>query len=324
MIVSQFSTGLLALRRRWSVVLPTLLLASSAFAQTTSVIEGTVTNPNGEALSGVSIVATGATLERSMVTDARGRYRIPALPAGTYKVSASLEGFATETVEDVSLALNSTAVIDLALEIGTVQEAVTVTAELPLIQPNSSDTGGIITPEQIETLPVNGRDYLDLMQLVPGVTVNRQSDPGSDSSTPVLGERAGNTVYLIDGMPNRDEFGSGPSSQFNQDTIFEFEVITDGYKAEFGHGSGGVVNVVSQSGGNSLKGLGFLFVRDDSLDSSNSLDETIDDAPALDRYDFGFTVGGALIKDRLFLFASAESIDEDRQLNFAFPEATPE
>ena len=324
MSVSRASTGLLLTVRTLLALSTALFLTQSAFAQTTSVIEGTVTNPNGEALSGVTVVATGPTLERSMVTDARGRYRIPALPAGSYKVAASLEGFATETVEDVSLALNSTAVIDLALELGTVEEAVTVTAELPLIQPNSSDTGGIITPEQIETLPVNGRDYLDLMQLVPGVTVNRQSDPGSDNSTPVLGERAGNTVYLIDGMPNRDEFGSGPSSQFNQDTIFEFEVITDGYKAEFGHGSGGVVNVVSQSGGNSLQGLAFLYVRDDALDSSNSIDETIDDAPALERYDFGFTLGGALIKDRLFLFGSAESIDEERQLNFAFPEATPD
>ena len=86
-------------------------------------------------------------------------------------------------------------------------------------------------------MPINGRNYLDLLQLVPGVALNRQNDPAGDNSTPILGERGGNTLYLIDGMPNRDNFNGGPSAQFNQDSIMEFQVVTGGYKAEFGHAS---------------------------------------------------------------------------------------
>ena len=176
----------------------------------------------------------------------------------------------------------------------------------------------MVTPEQIEKLPVNGRDYLDLVQLVPGVTVNRAADEGADTATPVLGERAGNAIHLVDGMPNRSEFSGGPATQFNQDSIFEFEVITDGYKAEFGHGSGGVVNVVTKSGQNDWRAMAAGFWRDDSLDSSNSLEDG-QDAPELDRWDLAANVGGPLIQDRVFMFASAEGIDEDRQLNFAIP-----
>jgi hypothetical protein len=240
---------------RLVLALVSLALPAALLAQTTSSIEGVVRGPDGLPLPGVTVTATGAALERAAATDAQGRYRLPALPAGTYTVTASLEGFATASREDLELALNRTAILDLDLQVGSVEESVTVTAEVPLIKVSSADTGGIVTPQQIETLPVNGRNYLDLLQLIPGITINRQSDEGSDTSTPVLGERAGNTIYLIDGMPNRDEFGSGPSSQFNQDTIFEFEVITDGFKAEFGHGSGGVVNVVTRSGGNQMRGL---------------------------------------------------------------------
>ena len=107
-----------------------------------------------------------------------------------------------------------------------------------------------------------------------------------------------NAIYLLDGMPNRNEFGSGAAAQFNQDTIQEFEVITGGFKAEFGHGSGGVVNVLTKSGGNQLKGLGLVFLRDDSLDSSNSLDNS--DVPNLERQNFGVNLGGALVRDKVF------------------------
>ncbi|HVS13442.1 MAG TPA: TonB-dependent receptor [Thermoanaerobaculia bacterium] len=309
---------------RLGLALLALMLPPWLGAQTTSTIEGSVRSADGQPLPGVAVTATGAALERATVTNREGRYQLRALPAGTYSVTASIEGFATETREGLELALNRTAVLDFDLRVGSVEETVTVTAEVPLIKVSSADTGGIVTPRQIETLPVNGRNYLDLLQLIPGVTINRQSDEGSDLSTPILGERAGNTIYLIDGMPNRDEFGSGPSSQFNQDTIFEFEVITDGFKAEFGHGSGGVVNVVTRSGGNQVRGLGFAFARDDALDSSNSLDDANDDAPELERQNLGFNLGGPLIVDRLFAYGSLEGIDEERQLNFAFPRGTPQ
>ena len=256
----------------------TVLFGTMSAAQTNSSLSGTVTSADGQGLPGVTITAASDSITRSVVTDTGGNYRLPALPASTYTLTASLEGFAGEALRDLRLAVNTHLTFDFQLEVGSVAEIVTVSAELPLLDTSSADTGAVVTPQQIETLPVNGRDYLDLMQLVPGVQINRSRDKGSDEAAPILGERAGNAVYLVDGMPNRDEFGSGPASQFSQDTIQEFEVITSGFKAEYGHGSGGVVNVVTKSGSNQLRGMVLGFFRDDDLDSSNSIDPTITEA----------------------------------------------
>src|SRR5207249_8022828 len=109
-----------------------------------------------------------------------------------------------------------------------------------------------IAPNEIEQMPINGRNYLDLLQLVPGVAINRQQDPTVDGATPILGERGGNAVFFIDGMPNGDELNGGAAAQFNQESILEFQVLTGGYKAEFGRGSGGGGYVVGKRGRNNL------------------------------------------------------------------------
>ena len=294
-----------------------------ASAQTSSSITGSVQSQDGQALPGAEVIAESASFSRSAVSDTDGRYRLPALPAGTYTITVTADGFATSVRRDLELLLNSDVTVDFNLEVGTVNDVVTVTGSPALLDVSSSDTGSVVTPRQIETLPVNGRDYLDLMQLVPGVQISREKDQGSDEAAPILGERAGNAIFLIDGMPNRDEFGSGVASQYTQDTIQEFEVITGGFKAEFGHGSGGVINVVTKGGTNQFRGMALGFFRDDSLDSSNSLDPDTPD-PELSRENFAFTLGGPVVQDKVFAFGSAEIIDEDRVLNFSFPPATPD
>lgn len=289
---------------------------------TTSTIEGTVTDPNGAVIPGATVTATGSNLavERSVVTNDAGLYRFVALPAGTYTLKLSHTGFA-EGVYNVELTLNRVATFNVQLQVaGGVTGEVTVTSELPLIEPNASNTGRTILPEQIRTLPVNGREYLDLMQLVPGVAINRQADAGSDKSNPVLGERSGNNNFLIDGQPNKDTVNGGPAAQFNQETIAEFQVLTTGYKAEFGQASGAIVNVITKSGGNAFHGVGSLFLRNDAFDSANSLDSSVTDAPELERYDYSVALGGPIIKDKIFFFGSAERIKEDRVLNFLFPD----
>jgi TonB-dependent receptor-like protein len=188
-----------------------------------------------------------------------------------------------------------------------------------LLDANSPSTGLTVTPKQIVELPVNGRDYLDLMQLVPGAAINRQADPEGDNATPVLGERGGNNNFFIDGHPNKDTVDGGPAAQFNQETIAEFQVITTGYKAEFGQASGAIVNVITKTGANEYHGVGSFFLRDDSFDSSNSLDPAKTDALPLRRYDYSLAAGGPVIKERFFFFGSAERIKERRQLDFAFP-----
>ncbi len=239
-------------------------------AQTTSTIEGTVTDKQGLAVSGAEVRAEGSTaaVTRSVVSDANGSYQIPALPAGTYKLTVTRDGFTTRVYEGLELTLNRTLNFDVKLEVGKVQERVEVSAEIPLLDTTSSSSGATIVPQEIENMPLNGRNYLDLLQLVPGVAINRQADLNSDNATPILGERANNTGFLIDGLPNENQLSGGPASQFNQDTIAEFQVITTGYKAEFGHSSGGVVNVITKSGSNDVHGLASVYHRNSVFPSA--------------------------------------------------------
>ena len=297
-----------------------LFLVPSATAQTTtSTIEGTVTDASGAVVAGAEVKVIGTTLaaERTAVTGANGAYRIAALPAGNYALAISAKGFATRTV-DLELTLNRVVVLDITLQVEGVETMVQVSSSL--VDVATAATGATITPRQITELPVNGRNYLDLLQLVPGVAINRQVDPNSDTANPVLGERSGNNNFLIDGQSNKDTVNGGPAQQFNQETIAEFQVLTGGYKAEFGQASGAIVNVITKSGSNDYRGVGSLFFRDDALDSSNSLDETRTDPLPLRRYDYSIAGGGPVARDKVFFFGSAEQISEDRQLDFKYPD----
>jgi len=308
-------------RTGWYAVVPLIvvLLASSAAAQTTSTIEGTVTDATGAVVPGANVTVSGTTLaaERTATTGGTGFYRVTALPAGNYTVAITAPGFAQSTAT-LELTLNRVATVDVTLQVVGVEAVVDVHS--PVIDTTTSATGATITPRQITELPVNGRNYLDLLQLVPGVAINRQADPNSDGANPVLGERSGNNNFLIDGQSNKDTVNGGPAQQFNQETIAEFQVLTNGYKAEFGQASGAVVNVITKSGSNVYRGVGSLFFRDDALDSSNSLDEATTDPLPLRRYDSSLAGGGPIVKDRFFFFGSAEHISERRQLDFKYPD----
>ena len=304
-----------------------LIMTHTALAQTTvSTIEGTIRDAQGSIVPGCQVVLKSAALgiERTATSDANGFYRIAALPAGNYSLSISHAGFATRDFNDVELTVNRTLTLDIPLEVGSVQGQVDVVAYAQLLNPTASATGATITPQQIKLMPTNGRNYLDLMQLVPGVVVNRQANVGSDNSTPVLGERAGNNNFLIDGQPNKDTVNGGAASQFNQETIAEFQVLTAGFRAEFGQASGAVVNVITKTGSNAYHGLASIFFRNNAFDSSNSLDPAQNDAPFLQRWDSSLAIGGPIIKDKVFFFGSGERIRENRRLNFVFPPGTPQ
>ncbi|HYV84262.1 MAG TPA: TonB-dependent receptor [Pyrinomonadaceae bacterium] len=304
-----------------------LSIAAPALAQTTvSTIEGTIKDAQGSVVSGAQVTVKSAALgiERTATSDADGFYRITALPAGNYSLSISHSGFATRNFDNVELTVNRTLTLDIPLEVGAVQGQVDVVGYAQLLNPTSSATGATVTPQQIREMPTNGRNYLDLMQLVPGVVVNRQANVGSDNSTPVLGERAGNNNFLIDGQPNKDTVTGGAASQFNQETIAEFQVLTAGFRAEFGQASGAIVNVITRSGTNDYHGLASIFFRNNVFDSSNSLDTTQDEAPFLQRWDYSLAAGGPIVKDKVFFFGSAERIRENRTLNFVFPTGTPQ
>jgi hypothetical protein len=298
-----------------------LVFAASPHAQTTSVVEGKVTDQQGLAIAGAKVQIENATLgvDRRTFSSMDGSYRIQGLPAGEYVATVAKTNFATETARNLELTVNSAATLNIVLKVGSQIETIEVAGTASLLQSVTSSTDATILPEQIDQMPINGRNYLDLLQLVPGVAINRQQDPSLDSATPILGERGGNAVFLIDGMPNRDEVNGGAAAQFNQDSILEFQVITGGYEAEFGHGSGGVINVVSKSGTNDWHGGASLFHRNYELDSSDSPLVLAGKTPFLLRYDAGAQIGGPISKDKVFFFGSAERILESRQLNFQFP-----
>lgn len=297
-----------------------VLSAAPALAQITSTIEGTVRDPQGLTVPGaqVRVRSTALGVELTATTDSGGFYRVPGLPAGEYSVTASMPGFSAKTLNNLTVTLNRTLNLNIDLEVAGAVQEISVDARAPLIDPTTSTTGGTITQQQIRDLPLNGRHYLDLMQLVPGVAVNRQAS--GDSGTPILGERAGNAVFLVDGLPNRNEVSGGAAASFDQDSIQEFQVLTSGYKAEFGQGSGGVVNVITKSGTNDLHATGSVFARNDALDASNTPDGTV---PSLRRWDYDVTVGAPVVRDRVFFFGSQQRITESRRLNFVFPPSTP-
>ena len=298
-----------------------LVAVAPLFAQTTSSVEGLVKDPQGATVQGAVLRITSSSgFDQKGTSDGRGAYRLVAVPAGVYSLEATKEGFAAEVYTNLTVTLNQTLTFDVSLQLGTVRDKVSVQGAAQQLETSTSSVNSLVTPEQIMQLPVNGRNYLDLLQLVPGVTVNHQADQGSDQATPVLGERGGNSNFLIDGLPNKDTVSGGPAAQFTQETIAEFQVITTGYKAEFGMATGAIVNVITKSGGNDFHGIASVFHRNNGLDSSDLPGTS---APFLHRWDYSLGLGGPIVKDRVFFYGSSERITEGRRLNFTFPAATP-
>ena len=292
-------------------------LASSARAQTTAILEGRVVDASGGGIAGATVTVKGATVQRDVVADAKGYYRALALPAGIYSVSASSPGFKTKLLEGIELFLNRTVTFDIPMEVAAQAESMSVQASAPLMDVTSSSNRQVIDSRTIDAIPLNGRNYLDLIQLTPGVVVNTNANaalaPARDTTGAILGERAGNTAFLIDGLENNDDVRGGVFQNFTQDAIQEFEVIDAGYKAEFGRGAGGVVNVLTKSGTDQTRGSAFAFFRDDSLDAS-----TVKGAnpPKLKRSNAGLTLGGPVVRERAWYFGSFEYFKEDRESIF--------
>jgi hypothetical protein len=277
---------------------------------TTSILEGKVADATGAVLPGVTVEVKGSTVTRTVVTDSDGHYLAVALPAGAYTVTLSKEGFNTKVLQGITLVLDQTVTFDVALEVAPRKETVTVTTEVPLIDPTSASIRGVIESSVIDSIPLNGRNYLDLMQLLPGVATNANASLGGqakDAVGAILGDRAGNATYMIDGLENNDDFHGGVLQAFTQDAIQEFEVIQAAYKAEFGRGSGGVVNVITKSGTNDLHGSGFFFYRNDIFDTSDVPGEP---PPKLTRSDYGFTLGGPIRKNKAWFYGSLEEVQQ--------------
>ncbi len=310
------------MRTRSTFVVAALLLAvhTLSWAQaTTGSISGSVTDETKAIMPGVTLtvrnVETG--LERTQTSDAEGRYRVLSLGPGSYELRAELQGFVTVLRTGLTVAISKDVLVDVELKVGGISERVTVAGETSTVSLGTTTAGGVVTTQQIAELPLNGRSFMQLATLQPGVVVSRATSrdfTGGFGSTQLSigGARPEHTGYLMDGTNIADISDKAPSSLagvlLGVDTVQEFSVQTHGYSAEFGRAAGGIMSAVTKSGTNQIRGSLFEFHRNSGLDARNFFDEG--ELPDFRRNQFGATVGGPILKNRLFYFGSFEGLVE--------------
>jgi outer membrane receptor protein involved in Fe transport len=294
--------------------------AGPAWAQNTGAIEGTISDASGALLPGVTVVLknTETGVERTTTSDPEGRYRFAALPPASYSLRAELQNFATEERQDIVLTIGLQLRQDFQLKIQSLAENVTVIAESPMVDVTRSEVSGVVTQKQIETLPVNTRQYLNLALLMPGTS---QDAVRTFYNNVNVG--AGGTFYsngfVADGVTNTWAEQGEPRQNFPQDSIREFKVNTTQFKAEYGLATGGLVTVVSKSGTNAFHGNAFEYYRDKSLNARNYFERS---KPDFGRNQYGGSLGGPIQRDRMHFFGAIErtKTDEFFTVNTGRPE----
>ena len=309
---------------RGSVLLVVLMGASLAVAQLdTGTISGTVTDQSGGAVPGAAItirnVATGIT--RSLVTNAAGRYEAAALPVGSYEVRASLAGFQTLVRSGITLTVGRNAVVDLALQVGEVAQAITVAGEASFVETTTATVSNLVDEKRVSEIPLNNRDLTQLAFLQPGVlkmSINTDtadvSVAGGGDKFSVAGARGTQNVYLLDGVSNSDVSGNAQSvagAYEGAETVQEFQVITNNYSAEYPSRPGAIVSAVTKSGTNSFHGSLYEFLRNDNLDAAKWEDNAFGgEKPEFKRNHLGGSLGGPILRDKTFFFTSYEGLRE--------------
>ena len=293
------------------ILMVCFMLSSAAFGQrVTGSIDGRVTDTTGAVLPGVEVTVTNdATgLTRTILTNEIGLYNVPLLASGIYSVHVSLPGFRTELRRGVRVEVDRTARVEVQLEVGVVTETVEVTADAPLVQTDNSALGQVIDSQRVAQLPLNGRNFLDLASLTPGVVPHSE---GSNFATRggtinVNGAREQVNNFMLDGIDNND---AGPASIIispSPDSIQEFKVQTSTTSAEYGRAVGGLVNVSTKSGSNAFHGTVYEYLRNSAMDARNFFDPADRDKPSFKRNQFGATLGGPIARNQTFFFVSYE------------------
>ena len=305
------------------ILLVLIILAAAAFtggavaraqsAVTSATLSGRVEDVNGAALPGVLLTAANVETgqEQSVVSDEAGRYRFAYLRVGTYQLRAEKTGFSTLSPQ-LTITVGQALELPLRMSVGEVAESVEVSAgEGPTVETARTQVAETVVAKEIDGLPLNGRNYLDLAALTPGVT---RSNPVANQRFPETsavpgtglsfgGQRFINNGFVVDGLSANDDAAGLAGSFFSQEVIREFEVITSGGIAEFGRTSGGVVNIITQSGTNDYKGRVYGFLRNQRLDARNPLSPTKD---PFTQAQYGASFGGPLQRDRAFFFSNFE------------------
>jgi hypothetical protein len=304
------------LRRAGALLVMALLAVSPLLAQgTTGAIEGKVTDAQGLGVTGATVTAknTSTGFSRSATSDSAGIFRLPGLPVGTYDLTIGAAGFAAQT-RKVVVNVGATTEPEVRLTVAAQTEELTVVAEAPIIDTTDTGVGEVITGEQIQNLPLNGRQFGNLAALVPGVSLGFHTDPTKSTqfAPQVNGGGGRNINYLIDGGDNNDDTVGGLVQLFPLDSIGEFNFETQRFRADKGRSNGGTIQVVTKSGTNELKGSVFEFFRDKALNAQTTT-EKLNDQPKGDyrRNQFGASLGGPIVKDKTHFFLAFERTAQD-------------
>ncbi len=304
------------LRRGLSFFAGMVALAATLWAQApTGTIAGTVVDESGAVIPNAAVrltnKATGAV--RNGVADARGEYSFPALQAGEYELRAEAKGFRT-LVRTAEVTTGATTTAELKLTVGQTAEVMTVEGAAAQLAYDSNKIDGVVGRQQIENLPLNGRSFLQLASLEPGVTVNTASlsQYNAQFSVTILGGDAGRTAIQADGGNIRDRTTGNTSQNISQETVQEFQLSSVNFDLSTGVSSVGAVNIVTRGGGNDFHGTGYFYYRDSNIAAYPALRRNrINPEPFFARRQPGVWVSGPIKKDKLFFFANYEYNNQD-------------
>ncbi len=307
-----------------------LLVPVAAISQTTGTVEGTVTDQSNSPLPGVTVELASPNLQgtRSAVTSADGRYRFPSVPPGPYTVTAELTGFG-KVQKRATVTLDATAQVHLSLALSTTAE-VTVTGEAPLVDATSTTQGSNYSAKVIDKLPV-GRNYADIVFTQPGVQADFGETQGRSLAISVYGSTSSENLFLIDGVNTTNVIKGFQGKDINSEFIQEVEVKTGGYQAEYGRNTGGVINVITKSGGNEFHGGVFGYYNDTGMradpdivqtpafSEQGSADNIIGLGPAYFnskevRQEWGADLGGFVLKDKIWFFGAYDRVQANNNV----------
>lgn len=291
-----------------ALVVALLLYAPATLAQSeTAIATGSVRDGSGGAIPNAAVtirnIDTG--FSRESTTTPEGRFWLAALPPGRYELTAQRDGFQRVVRSGITLTLGVEAVLDIALPVAPVNETVTVNADIPIVDTTTAAIEMRLNRGQLDILPLFGRDYLLLMRLAPAA---------QDSGESFTGSRERSNEFTLDGVDNSSDITGFSRSTISLDSIQEVQVLVNNYKAEHGRASGGIVNVISRSGGNRASGSLFLTSSDDALNSQSPYADRQVPEPPYRLLMFGGTSGGAFVPDRWHYFITYEGNDQDSQL----------
>ena len=288
-----------------ALVLPSLVIAQGVASGDLHI---TVSDPQGQAVTNATVVARDQAkgVERAASSSGTGEYDLVALPPSSYTVTVNAAGFAASTVQGVVVTVGGSANLPITLAIQGTKETVTVSAESALIETSRSSTTDLVDEKRIDNLPINGRNYINFTltdsQVLRDAAPNTGAAPTSGLN--MSGQRARSNLVNVDGADATDNSINGVRSTVSQEAVQEFQIITNSYSPEYGRAAGGVVNIVTRSGGNGFHGDLFGFLRNRAFQAVNPFSTVTD--PAYTRVQAGAAFGGAIKKDTTFYYFSYE------------------